>query len=89
MRKIIGSTSREAHEEMKPSNETIRGNVYSAIQIHGPCTAMELFQCMGKSKAGPQIRARLFELRSTGLVYEAGKAKCSVTGKKVILWAAS
>lgn len=85
---MVRKTSIQAYDKIKENGllGRMQFQAYHHLYLHGPMTAMELKAMMGFKKADSQVRARLNELRTLGVVQEIGKKKCSVTGNVVILW---
>lgn len=93
---MIQATIAQAYHEILTNNllSEERMLVYSSIFKHGPLTAGECFMKMQEDALGHvivkgSVCARLSELRRLGCVAEAGKRKCSLTGKTVTLWKAT
>jgi hypothetical protein len=64
-----------------------RFEVYEAIFKKAPCSSAEaMFGMLNSSNVLTQSRARFTELRESGVIYEKGEKKCSITGRNVIEW---
>lgn len=87
---MVRQTSAIAFKEVKDSGYVGRRQkeAYSALYIHGPATASELFYKvnLGRNVSHSNITTRLGELRDLGLVYKTQKRVCSRTGRLVIEW---
>jgi predicted ArsR family transcriptional regulator len=57
--------------------------VYECVYNNGPMTASEAFEILGLQT---NQSGRLTDLRNRGVLEENGKRKCSITGRRAILW---
>ena len=88
---MIRTTSAEAYYEIKNKGllGKMREQVYDTVYHYGPMTSAEAYLKMieGKPvKSISQSRARFTELRDMGVLKEMVPKKCSVTGKRAIVW---
>ncbi len=84
-------TSVEAYREIKENGllSKQRWEVYDLLFEYGPRTAAELWQVSPRRHTQdyrPANINRLGELRDCGVVKELEPRKCSVTGRRVIVW---
>ena len=91
----VRDTSVQSYHELRASGKLGKQQleVYRIIQEHGPMTSGEVYQILvtGLSAtnplgAYPQTRPRCTELRSMGMIEEAGRRPCKSTGRLAILW---
>jgi predicted transcriptional regulator len=78
-------TSREAYEAIRPQIPTRQAEVLSTLKRSHDLTNMEIARLLRLSVN--QITPRIFELRAKGLVIEAGRRICHITGHRAISWA--
>lgn len=57
--------------------------VYECVYSNGPVTASEVFEILGLQT---NQSGRFTGLRERGVLEEAGKGKCPITGRKAIQW---
>lgn len=65
--------------------------IYNALYGNGPMTSAETYAVILKFKKGrtaiTSTRSRFTELRDMGAIQELGYRKCTITGRKAIVWA--
>lgn len=86
---MIRQTSIDCYHQIKAEGLLTkrRLEVYEAIYNSAPCTSAEAMRGrINSTNVLSQSRARFTELRELGVIYEKGEKKCSVTGRKAILW---
>lgn len=78
------STSAEAYEAIKESGllGKMQLRVLEVVANHGPITANEVNERLG----GYGYHKRLSELQRFGVVHTPESRKCSVTGRRCMLW---
>lgn len=82
---MIQDTSQKAfHEEVIPTLSKRHKDVLEALQSLGQATNTELSQCLGWSIN--RVTPRVLELRGRGLVFQADKRPCKVTGRMAYVW---
>lgn len=84
-------TSKETYKAIINNGllSNLRKDCYVALNKFGPATANELINAAASHKnfvGMSNIPKRLSELRNLGVVAEAGKRKCEVTGRNAIVW---
>ena len=79
-------TSVMSYTDLKASGKLgeLQQKAYEKLLTIGPSTGQEL----STNAAHPGLWKRLSELKKYGLVVEAGKRQCYVTGKTCLVWAA-
>lgn len=88
---MIRSTSIETFHQITEEGLLTkqRLKVYRYLYLHGPMTSGEYFFKSNNGnpvKALTQNRARFTELREMGAIAEIGVKKCTVTGRRALLW---
>lgn len=84
MKTDVRDTSLQAHRENKYIYNTRRQQVYKTIQDNGPLSISEIARRLHLGVNS--ITGRLDELRKEELVMDAGKRRCSITGRTVHIW---
>lgn len=84
---VVRDTSLASYVEEKKSGRLSEREqwILEWMDMVGPCTDRELAKHMGFNDPN-MIRPRRKELVDKGLVVEAGKRKCGVSGKTSIVW---
>jgi len=82
--KRVRQSSKDAWKKIKENGllSWTRWKVYHLLYMNGPLTGREIND-IHKTNSGHK---RLSELRNLGVVQEAGKKICSITGMNVIAW---
>ena len=82
---MIQKTSLEAYEEVKHNLGDKQAQVLNLLERVGrPITNSEISVSLGWSIN--RVTPRIFELREKGLVDEAGKKPCPITGRSALTW---
>lgn len=81
---MIQTTSRIAFREVKAQLGDRQKRVYDELKVNGPMTNSEIAVAL-KSWVNT-ITPRISELRKMGLVDEACKRPCRITGRTAIAW---
>lgn len=81
----VQETSLEAYEEIKPTLGEKQRMVLSLLEkTIKPMTNSEIARALGWSIN--RVTPRVFELREKGVVAEAGKRPCTITGRNALTW---
>lgn len=81
-----GETSRQAAADAAETAGELRARALAVIQ-HGPATADEVAQVLGKSVLS--IRPRCSELVKLGAIRDSGQRRKNASGKSAIVWQAN
>ena len=83
-RRKAQSTSAEAYEAIKESGllGKLQLRVLEVVVNHGPITANEVNERLG----GHGYHKRLSELQRFGVVHTPDSRKCTITGRRCMLW---
>ena len=80
--KLLRDTSLEAWEQVKPDLAPLRRRIYDLLLMRENATGAEINAHFGLTGA----HKRLSELKADGLIREACKRTCAVTGNDVYAW---
>lgn len=79
----VRDTSKQAAEEVKPSAETLRNQVFHLLKMR-EMSADQAAQLLEEDKLS--IRPRFSELAKMNKIKDSGKRTLNSSGKKAIVW---
>lgn len=82
----IEVTSAIAYREIEAEGITshLQAEVYQCLSEHGPLTAGEIYEILGRGKYS--YHKRLSELEKLGYIKSITKRKCATTGRLAKVW---